>query len=159
MTHLAILQLDHKRMQKNNYQKGFTLIELLLYVSIAAIILLITSVFLAGLLQSRVKNQTVAEVEGQGLQVMQIITQAGRNAADVNFTSAFSLSGGVILENGIALTNSRVTASSLTFQNLSRTDTPGTIRIEFTLAHANPENRNEYSYEKTFIGSATLRHP
>lgn len=146
-------------MQKVPTQKGFTLIELLLYVSISALLLLVISLFLQMLLESRIKNQTIAEVEQQGLQVMQIITQAGRNAADINFTNTFDLSSGVIRENSIALTNSRVTASGLTFQNFSRTNTPGTIRISFTLAHVNPEGRNEYSFTKTFTGSATLRQP
>src|SRR3989338_6871109 len=63
---------------------GFTLIELLLYVGIASIILLVTSLFLSTLLQSRIKNQTIAEVEQQGLAVMQLITQTARNADSVN---------------------------------------------------------------------------
>lgn len=165
-------------------KNGFTVIELLLYVSIAAIILLLTSVFLAGLLQSRVKNQTVAEVEGQGLQVMQIITKTVRNAENITSPTEgasedalaldvieiaqdptiIDLVSGVIrvtegAESAVALTNSRVVASGLTFQNLSRPDTPGTLRIQFTLSHINPGNSSEYSYEKTFTGSATLRHP
>jgi len=52
-----------------------------------------------------------------------------------------------------------VTVSGLTFQNLSRSATPGTVRIQFTLTHVNPAGRNEYSFAKTFIGSATLRQP
>lgn len=137
--------------------KGFTLIELLLYVSIVGAIIFSVAGFLSLSMQSRVKNQTIAEVEQQGVQVMQIITQAGRNTTDINFTSAFDLSGGVIRQNSLALTNSRVVASALTFQNLSRAGTPGTIRIQFTLTHVNPSGRNEYDYIKTFYGSATLR--
>ena len=165
-------------------KKGFTLIELLLYVSIASIILLATSVFLSTLLESRIKNQTIAEVEQQGLQVMQLITQTVRNAEAITAptvgTSAssvtldvitvasdptvFDLSSGVLritegAGSAVALTNSRVTVSALTFQNLSRTSTPGTIRIQFTITHVNPSGRNEYNFSKTFIGSATLRQP
>lgn len=140
---------------------GFTLIELLLYVSIVGAIIFSIAGFLSLLMQSRVKNQVISEVEQQGVQVMQVITQTGRNATNVNFTSAFDLSGGVIrMDDGggpVALTNSRVTASGLTFQNLSRSGTPGTMRVQFTLTHVNPEGRNEYNYSKTFIGSATLR--
>lgn len=163
---------------------GFTLIELLLYVSIASIMLLVTSLFLSTLLQSRIKNQTIAEVEQQGLQVMQIVTQAVRNTDTINSPAqgasaaslslntytvgnnptVFDLSSGTIrIKEGAAavipLFNSRLTASALTFQNLSRTSTPGTVRIQFTLTHVNPEGRNEYSFTKTFIGSATLRQP
>jgi prepilin-type N-terminal cleavage/methylation domain-containing protein len=165
-------------------QKGFTLIELLLYVAIASVMLLVISVFLSNLLHSRIKNQTIAEVEQQGLQIMQLITQSVRNAEAVtspapgvsaasltldvvttlNDPTIFDLASGVsrITEGAgpaISLTNTRVTASDFTFQNLSRTSTPGTIRVQFTLTHVNPEGRNEYSFTKSFIGSATLRQP
>src|SRR3989338_405637 len=79
---------------------GFTLVELLLYVSITAIILLATSGFLFMLLEARIKNQTIAEVEQQGLQVMQLITQTARNAEAVTSpavgTSASSLTLDVV---------------------------------------------------------------
>ena len=171
-------------MNKRLTQQGFTLVELLLYVSASAIFLLVISLFLATLLQSRVKNQTIAEVEQQGLQVMQVITQTARNAKAIHSpaqgTSASSLSLDVIiasndptvfdLSNGtiritegigspVSLTNARVVASGTVFQNLSRSDTPGTIRIQFTLTHVNPAGRNEYDFQKTFIGSASLRQP
>ncbi|MEK6714124.1 MAG: type II secretion system protein [Nitrospirota bacterium] len=143
--------------QMLNVQKGFTLIELLLYVSIVGAIIFSVAGFLSLLMQSRVKNQAISEVEQQGVQVMQLVTQTGRNATNINFSSVFDLSGGTIRQNTIALTNSRVVASNLTFQNLSRTGTPGTIRVQFTLTHINPEGRNEYNYSKTFYGSASLR--
>ena len=143
--------------QMSNVQKGFTLIELLLYVSIVGAMILSVSAILPLLMQSRVKNQTIAEVEQQGIQVMQLITQTGRNATDINFTSAFDLSGGTIRQNSIALTNSRIVASNLTFTNLSRAGTHGTIRIQFALTHINPSGRNEYDYNKTFYGTASLR--
>lgn len=165
-------------------KSGFTLVELLLYVSIASIMLLITSLFLATLLQSRIKNQTIAEVEQQGLQVMQLMTQTVRNADTINSPGSgasaatlsvntisagnnptvFDFASGVIrIKEGAAavvpLTNSHLTASSLSFSNLSRASTPGTIRIQFILTSVNPTGRNEYSFTKTFIGSATLRQP
>jgi len=174
-------KLKSYKLQTN---RGFTLIELLLYVSISSIILLVTSVFLSTLLQSRIKNQTIAEVEQQGAQVMQSITQTARNAENItspaqgasaaaltldvitgaNDPTIFDISGGAIrIKEGtgsaVSFTNSRVTASGLTFQNLSRASTPGTVRIQFTLTHINPAGRNEHNFAKTFIGSATLRQP
>lgn len=171
-------------MKTTNDKNGFTLIELLLYVAIVSVMLLVISVFLFSLLQSRIKNQTIAEVEQQGQQVMQFITQIVRNAeavasptqsasassltldviTDVNDPTIFDLSGGIIRikegsDSAVSLTNSRVTVSNLTFQNLSRTDTPGIIRIQFTITHINPSGKNEYSFAKTFTGSATLRQP
>lgn len=163
-------------------KQGFTLIELLLYVAIAGVIMLAISVLLGMLLQSRIKNQTVAEVEQQGLAVMQLITQTARNAEAitspavgtssaaltldvvtvVNDPTIFDLASGVIRSQEgtgavVSLTNSRVTASALTFQNLSRPGTPGTIRVQFTLTHGNPSGRNEYDFNKTFYGTASLR--
>ncbi len=163
-------------------RRGFTLIELLLYIVIIGIILMAVSALLFGILQSRVKNQTVVEVEQQGTQVMQIITQTLRNATAINSPGAgasastlsvnttvvannptiFGLSAGVIrITEGVGsptvLHNSLVTASGLTFQNLTRSGTSGTIRITFTLTRLNPSGRNEYDYAQTFYGNATLR--
>lgn len=170
--------------REKNTQQGFTLIELILYVSLVSIIMLTTSLFLSTLLESRIKNQTMAEVEQQGVQVMQIITQTLRNATSINSPAQgigdsslsiavsaigksptiFSISGNAIqmTEGGsipIALTNSRVIASALTFQNLSRLDTPGIVRVQFTLTSVNLIGRFEYNYAKTFYASAALRHP
>lgn len=163
-------------------KKGFTLIELLLYLSLSAIMILIVSVFLATLLQSRIKNQAIAEVDQQGIQVMQLISQTIRNAENINYPgqgasastlsldviessndpTVFDISNGTIRiiegsDSATSLTSNRITASNLTFQNLSRDDTPGVIRIQFTLSHVNPSGRNEYDYSKTFYGSASLK--
>ena len=127
-------------------KKSFTLIELLLYVSIVGAIIFSVAGFLSLSMQSRVKNQIISEVEQQGVQVMQSLTQTIRNASIISIPYDIS-----------DLYNSRVTASNLSFQNLSRTGTPGTIRIQFTLSHINPSGRNEYDFNKTFYGTASLR--
>lgn len=165
------------------YHPGFTLVELLLYVAGSAVLLMIVSVFLSELLRARVKNQTVAEVEQQGVQAMNTITKVVRNAATINtpsmgatddttlsvtspstVTSVFQLISGAITEsdNGgaeVALTNSQVTVSNFVIQNLSRSGTPGTVRIRFTLTYKNTRNQYEYDYKKTFYTSATLLTP
>lgn len=165
-------------------QKGFTLLELLLYIATSAAMLLIISGFLSVLLRARIKNQTMAEVEGQGQAVMQIITQTARNSSSINtpaqgasaasisfgtYTPAnnptvFDVVDGVLrIKEGagaaVALTNSRVSVSGVSFQNLSRTGSPGTVRVQFTLTRINLGGRNEYEYAKTFTGSASLRQP
>jgi Tfp pilus assembly protein PilW len=58
----------------------------------------------------------------------------------------------------VALTNTLVEASDLTFSNLTRPATPGVIRVQFTLTHFNPENRGEYNYAQTFYDTASLRY-
>ena len=163
-------------------QNGFTLIELLLYLGIAAVVLLGVSIFISLLLQARIKNQTVAEVEQQGAAAMQIMTQALRNAnvitspaagssaASISFSTfatstnptTFNLASTTLqitegASSAVALTNARVHASNLNFSNLSRASTPGIVRLQFTLTYYNPGGRNEYNYAKTFIGSAALR--
>lgn len=158
------------------------MIELLLYVSLVSVILLSVSVLYSALLSSGVKNQTVADVEGEGMHILHLITQTIRNARAINSpvpgASAASLSLNVadaaknptifdlasstlrIKEGGsqtIPLTSSRILISGLAFSNLSRAGTRGTIRIEFTVNRLNPEDRNEYEYPKTFYASASLR--
>ncbi len=167
--------------KKNN--SGFTLIELLLYIALASFILLAISVVLSFTIRSRIKNQAITEVFDQGNNVLQIITQQARNSISINSPatstnatllslamasssfnpSIFSLSAGTIrvtegVSSSIALTSSRVVVSDVLFSNLSRTGTPGIIRVKFTLSHTNPSGRNEYNYSKTFYGSANIKY-
>lgn len=170
-------------MKQPTEKTGFTLIEVLLYVNIVGVVLTIISVFLVIFLNARVKNQVVAEVERQGNQTMQLITQTIRNADTItapaigvsaasttltvptgaNSPTIFDLSTGVIrITEGAgsaeALTSNRVTASALSFHNLTRvSDNVGVLRIQFTLTHINPGNKNEYNYSQTFYGTASLR--
>lgn len=169
-----------RKFQKNS---GYTLIELILYISLSAIMLLAISMTLSTFLESRIKSQVISEVNGEGMQVMQLITQTIRNAKGINSPligtsdtslslsvidplkdpTIFDLSGGEIrIKEGanpeISLTNiSRVTSSGLLFENLSHALTPGTISVSFTLSHLNPSGKNEYNYSQSFYGSATLR--
>jgi len=158
-----------------NYQKGFTLIELLLYIAIASIIVFTTASMLRFTLELRTKNQTIAEVEQEGAQVMQLITQTVRNATAISSptigasgaslsvdTTVFDLSGGSIrIKEGagaaVNLTSSKITVSSLNFQNLSRVSTPNIVRVSFTVTYTNSSGRNEYDFTKSFYGSAGLR--
>lgn len=167
---------------KPQLTNGFSLVEILLSVGVAAIILISLSLALAQVIESRVKQQVIAEVEQQGTQVIQVITQSIRNSDNINSpgigTSStslsldvydgtldptlFSLSSGIIqIQEGsgsaVILTASPVTASDLTFTNLSQSGTPGTIRLQFTLSYTNPSGRQEYAYTKTFYASASVR--
>lgn len=166
---------------KNNFNKnnGYTLIELILYVSLSAVMLLAISMTLSIFFEARIKSKVISEVEGEGMQVMQLITQTIRNSNNIDSpvigtndttlsldtaSTIFSLSGGEIkitegINPEISLTNStQVTSSGLLFENLSQASTPGTIGISFTLSYLNPNNKNEYNYSRTFYGSATLRY-
>ena len=157
---------------------AFTLVELLLYLGIASLVISAVSIFVYLVLQTRARAQVTAEVEQQGAQVMQIISQSARNAQTVNFPNqgdtdvyldlkvpapnnptVFDLSSGAIrIKEGAGtatlLTSSRVTASSLTFRNLSKA-----VRIQFTLTYSSSSAQATYSFSKTFYGSAMLRTP
>lgn len=163
-------------------KSGFTLVELIIYIALMGVLLLALSGFFGLVLRSRVKTQSISEVEQQGIQVMQIISQTVRNSTTINSPSTgasgaslsvavatpaksptvFDLSGGAIeIKEGagaaVALTNSRVVASDLSFYNLTRSGTKGIVRIQFTLTRLNLSNRNELNYSKIFYATAALR--
>ncbi|MEK7560886.1 MAG: hypothetical protein AAB539_02940 [Patescibacteria group bacterium] len=164
--------------------RGVTLIELALYTGLAASLLVAASFLLMLALSARIKSDSISMVEEEGALVMRLVTQSVRNA---NLITAPSIgatlasltldvadpakdptifdfdapTGAIRIKEGagaaVRLTSSRIIASGLTFQNLSRPSTPGVVRIQFTLARANPSGRNEYQYQKTFYGSAAVR--
>lgn len=165
-------------------KSGVTLIELLMYIAMSAIILMTSSMFLTLLINSRIKNQTIAEVGQQGTQIIQNISRAIRKAESINSPSAGSSSttlsitmtdsgvnptifqysnGAMEIREGsggfISLSSPRIIVSDVTFRNLSRPSTPGIIRTQFTLSHLNPAGRNEYSFSRTFTTSSSLRYP
>lgn len=163
-------------------QKGYTLIELLLYISVVGLLLVGVSLFFALTADARIKNQSISEVNQQGQAAMDIITQTVRNADSIsvpataasgsqltlvvptsaNSPTVFNLSGTVLqIKEGtaatIALTNSKVQVTSLSFKNLSRASTPGMVQISFTLSRVNNSGKNEYDYQKTFVTTASVR--
>lgn len=164
-------------------QVGFTLIEFIIYFALAGIVVFILSLFLQEMLSSRVKTQSILTVEQQGQQIMQSVVQATRNAKAITSPAAgsssqrleleaydqeenptvFDFDGGLvrICEGGgcaqVALNSSEVVISNFLFENLSRQNTPGTIRVSFTVSRTNPSGRNEFNYAATFRGSATIR--
>ncbi len=162
--------------------RGFTLIELLLYVALASVMLGAISVFMANMLSARVKNQTIMEVENQGLLISRRIEQAVRNADSVGSpvlgTSAgalslamasstinptvFSVSGNSLgIQEGAGaftpITNSRVKITDLNFTNTGLADTPGSVKFQFTLSAVTSSMRFEQDYSRIFYGSASLR--
>jgi type II secretory pathway pseudopilin PulG len=162
---------------KSSTNGGFSLIETLLYLGIMSVaVVAISAVFLI-ILQASIKYQAITEVNAQGTQVLQLMTQSIRNAKLVNSPTQgtsgstlsintntstnnptiFDLSGGIIRikegsSSAVPLTNSQITVSNLIFLNLTNS-----IKIQFTLNYKNPENRNEYNYKETFYGTANVR--
>lgn len=164
--------------------RGFTLIEMILAVVVYGTLVLSISALLFLLLGARAKAHVAAEVEQSGIQVMHQMTQALRNAEAVTSPSAGSSSSTLTLEmynaavdptvfdvsssvlrvsegsgSAVPLTTDLVTVSDLTFQNVSGSGTPGTVRVSFTLTAVNASGRQEYTYAKIFYASGTLRQP
>jgi hypothetical protein len=138
----------------------------------------------SAVLESRIKNTVITEVEQQGAQIVRIMTDAIHNATWVSLpgqgdtaaalslytTSSttdptiFDLSSGTIritegTSSPVALVSSRVVVSGLTFRSTSSLNTPSTVRFQFLLSSAVGSSRSEYSYQKLFAGSAALHHP
>ena len=171
---------------KRNFKKnkGYTLLELILYISISSVMLFVISMTLSMFFEARIKNQTITEVDGDGIHAMTIITQIIRNADSVNSPmlgsnsnvlsvnvsdpfknpTVFELSGGEItikegLNVAVPLTNSlKSNVSDLLFENLSRPASPDSISISFKNSHINNSGRNEYDFSRSFYGSASLRN-
>ncbi len=170
-------------MKNFSNQKGFTLVEMILYVAICSILLATISIFLSFLLGARVRSQSITEVNQQGFQVMNLITQTIRNGRSIEVPSigtssttlsittgnallnptVFMLSSSTVrIKEGsssvLPLTNSRITVSNLLFENVSSiSSVEKIIRISFTVNSVNAGGRSEYSFSKSFSGSATLR--
>ena len=169
-------------MEVRSGQKGFTLIELVLYIALASIVLGALSSLYFSMTTARIKNTSITEVEEQGQQIMLAITQAVRNASSITspaiggtaaslsiqtYTSTanptvFSLSSGVFrVQEGAgavtALHSTRVTVSNVEFRNVARSNTDGIIRVSFTVTYANPRNRIERQFIRSFVNSATVR--
>lgn len=163
-------------------EPGFTLIELLLYLGMATILLLGFVYLVPAVLETRLKNQVILEVDEQGLQVMNYITQEIRNAESIispgvsgvagsltldvvdvsEDPMVFSLNSGAIgVTRGAggfeALTNDKVEVTSLSFRNMSLAGTAGSVRVEFSLRFVNDSSRTTFDYVNTFYGTGTLK--
>lgn len=169
-------------MKRSNNQAGFTLIELLLYVAIVSSLLAAIVAFLMMSIDARVKNQSIAEVDQQGVFAMEQIAKVVRNANSISSPAAGSSSGTLVVtvptanlspttfdvgsgslritegaSSAVALTNNNVQVSNLTFTNLSRSGTNGVVQISFVLSRINTSGRNQYDYQKTFVTSVGIR--
>ena len=155
---------------------GLTLVEMLLYVGICSVFLVSLSTFFSSLLSVKVKSRTVNEVNQQGLQLTNFLSYTIRNARTIavpavltssstlilgmkypttSTTTLRLLNGTLYIQEGtstqIALSNNRVTISSLLFNNTTASSTDGgSVTISFVIDHNNPANKNEFSFSKQF---------
>lgn len=166
----------------NNNQKGMTLVEVLLYVAISSIIMTSLSYFMITTSRSRVKAQTITEVEYQGDHSLRLIDEVIRNSINIT-TPAIDTSGSVLtietndpstnptsiyledeqiyLKEGssdpVMITSSKIKTLSLVFTNVSIVESLPLLRTEISITHINPENRMEYNYSENFNLTSSIR--
>lgn len=162
--------------------KGFSLVEVIIYMAIFIILAGGFETFIGTIRTEYLHAQTMLEVHDQGAQVIHVMAGTIRNAraitapgtgssgATLTVTTAdsatnptiFAVSGGVLtMKEGtgaaVPLTNDRVSVSSLSFANLSRSATPGVVRIRMTLGNGIESQHSEEVYSLDFYGSAAIR--
>lgn len=160
---------------------GFTLVETLLYLAITSTILLVVFMFVGLMLEARIKFQAIAEVEQQGTFVMQTILKNIKTAQSVNYPAVgessdslsltslnfqdnpiiFNENAGLITQRVGNLYESNLLASnvhitSISFLNASRPNTPGVVRVQFSLQYNGSQNQQYSNYQAEFEGSASL---
>lgn len=167
--------------QATSFNSGFTLIETLLYLAIVGSMLLVIAGFLAVLVQTRIKHQTITEVEQQGNFIMRVLARDLKNAQTINSPAAgdsdselsvnlkggldnpvvFSVVDAVLgktagLQSAINLTSPNVEVSQIIFTNVS-SGAAEAVKVDLQLTYKNLIGRNEYSYQANFSNSISLR--
>lgn len=160
-------------------QRGTTLIEVILYAATAAVMVGILAVALLHTKQSYTRARVITNIEEQGMHVQQTLTRIIRNAQSVTSpgigasddvlriedrdgaTVIVSVDSGVLMleerpGDTYALTGSELHVSGIAFTNASESNTPGAIRVEFTLSSDAANSNSTYTYERIFTTSATL---
>ncbi|MFS8130468.1 MAG: type II secretion system protein J [Candidatus Dojkabacteria bacterium] len=169
-------------MRKVKLKRGFSLVETLLYIAIMSTVVVALVSFLSVNQNTAARNQTINEVEQNGAQIMQLITQTIRNSTSITgpvvgtpgstltlvvsdgakSPTIFDLTLGAIrIKEGtgtaFSISSNRVTASALTFTNLKPGSQKDSIKIQFTLTYNNSSAKQVFNYTQTFYGTADDR--
>jgi Tfp pilus assembly protein PilW len=161
--------------------KGLTLIEILLYIAILSFFLLMVIGFIWNFIFGNIKERAFQEVQENGRFAMTKISQEIKKAIGINnpqpgFSSnslslamadnhldptIFSVvNGKLTITQGqnppLFLTSNLVRVTDLLFTNLSYENASGTVRIEMTIEHVNPEGRAEYEASISLNSTITL---
>jgi type II secretory pathway pseudopilin PulG len=169
--------MNHKKI------RGFTLIEVLIYITLVAGILITATSFAWNVINSRTKAFAVQEVEQNGRFIMEKIASMIREANVVSYPAAggsddnlqlemddsgtlvntFRLDNEVIqlqedVGSFIDLSSGNVLVTNLVFSNVSTPDNrTRNVKVNLTLEHINPENRQEWNYVDNFNTTIELR--
>lgn len=163
-------------------KKGTSLIELLIYIAIMVFMMASILSFISYSKKNSSKNEAINEVEFQGGEMVEMISQQIRNAKEINIPLAQTnnsqlaitvdsaiesptiidlLNGKMRIKRGAIAANelnsNKIIVSNLIFNNFSNPSTKGSVSFQFDVKYSNASNRTELDYAKTFFGSASLR--
>jgi len=164
-------------------KKGFTLLELIIYVFIVAIILTAITMYAIDVIGAQTKAKSYQEVQYNARFAIRRIVNEIRRADDLNDgSSTFDTHPGVlsignnnptkdptvfdIASNRLRmtqggtpyfLTSDKVEITNMVFKDLSVANRTNNIKISMTVAHRNPENREEFDAEFTISSTAVIR--
>lgn len=163
----------------NQRRPGTSLIELLMFIGIFAMCVGVLITVLASSNEQRVRQQTIAAVEQEGMQLIQMLAKRVRRAERVILPSAGSTGSVLVLQVAdtaqdptiIAiqtgaimaaesstirtLSSNKVTVSNFAFKNTSATDDRQSIHISFTVSSDIPLLQ-DVSYSRTFESLVVL---
>ena len=163
-------------------KKGSTLIELIVYIGIVTIVLLVAMDFVWQVIYGDVKIRSLRETQQNARFAMEKIVRIIKSASGINSPTAGNSSDSISLKmadsnlnpttikvsdageiqvtqgtnDSYELTNKRVIVDNLKFTNVSSQGTPGAVRIEMAVKHANPSGRNEYKALINLVSTASL---
>lgn len=167
---------------RNIIMKGFTLIELIIYIGIVTGILLVAFNFGLEIIYGNVKSQAIREVQQNSRLAIEKINESILGASSINSPTPGNSSNSLSLtmqglsldptifevvdnklkitqgEDGpYELTNDRVKVTSLQFTNVSYEEAPGTIRVQISIEHVNPNNLSQYEASLEMENTISLR--
>lgn len=146
-------------------------------------ILIGVTVMYGEIITARERQAIRKDVQQNGAQAMAIILRSIRNAETVTTPgesdnddrlrlaeesvdgdrSEFYIEDEVLIEeednDPFELTSDRVAVSDLLVENLSRSDTPGNVRVTFTVRSNNVNAQEQYQFERVFRATASVREP
>lgn len=163
--------------------RGFTLIELIIYITLVAGVLTAAVNFGWDIIYGNIKSHTIREVQQNTRFALEKITENILGASGINDPrrrgdSSNSLSldmqdldldptifeivnDQLVIYQGVngpyALTNDRVKVTNLQFTDLSYPQAPGTIGVQLTIEHVNPNNLKQYETSLDTRDTASLR--
>lgn len=155
----------------------------MLYIALVVGILITATSFAWTIINSKTKALVMQEVEQSGRLIVEKVVQAAHGASTINLPAVgatgttlelgyqdvakdpiqFSLNSSILemaegAGTAVRLHSDSVVISSIQFENLSSVDArTANVLLTVTVAHVNPEGRQEWEYSDTFETTIELR--